>query len=167
MGNKIVVVGGRTAGIRGAGHTHEVFDGTSWHDAAGIPIPGDHLAAASDGTYLYAVGGRKLDGHREYRGGAALRPGDRPWTQLPPMPSPVSDCGAAVVGGQLITVGGESTGTVFSTVRAYDLTTAAWSSLPNLAVARHGRPSQRSATPSTPIATRAAETGHNAIHPAP
>ena len=75
VGNKIVVVGGRTAGTSAAPVTAtEVFDGTSWQDYAGIPIPGDHLAAASDGTYLYAVGGRKLDGHRQYRGGAALRP---------------------------------------------------------------------------------------------
>ena len=62
VGDKIVVVGGRTAGNSPAPVTPtEVFNGTSWHDAAGIPIPGDHLAAASDGTYLYAVGGRKLD----------------------------------------------------------------------------------------------------------
>src|ERR1700749_3893247 len=39
----------------------EVFDGISWHDAAGIPVPGDPLAAASDGRYVYAVGGRRLE----------------------------------------------------------------------------------------------------------
>jgi Kelch motif len=60
------------------------------------------------------------------------------WTQLPPVPSPVSDCGVAVVGGRLIVVGGESIGTVFDTVRAFDLTTSTWSILPPLAAARHG-----------------------------
>ena len=37
MGNQIVVVGGRTAGTSAAEVIPtEVFDGTSWHDAAGI-----------------------------------------------------------------------------------------------------------------------------------
>ena len=76
MGNKIVVVGGRTAGTSPAEVIPtEIFDGTSWHDAAGIPVPGDHLAAVSDGTYLYTVGGRRFEAHLQYRGGAALRPG--------------------------------------------------------------------------------------------
>jgi Kelch motif len=44
----------------------------------------------------------------------------------------------AIVGGRLIVVGGESAGTVFNTVWAYDLTASTWSTLPNLAVARHG-----------------------------
>ena len=61
VGNKIVVVGGRTAGTSAAPVTPtEIFDGTSWQDVADIPIPGDHLAAASDGTYLYVLGGRKI-----------------------------------------------------------------------------------------------------------
>ena len=77
------------------------------------------------------------------------------------MPSAVSDCGAAVVGGRLIVVGGESTGTVFGTVRAYDLTTSVWSKLPNLAVARHGL--AVAAIGNTLYAIDgAAETGHNA-----
>jgi hypothetical protein len=62
VGNKIVVIGGRTAGSTAKQVTPtEVFDGTSWHDALGIPVPGDHVAAASDGKYLYAVGGRRLE----------------------------------------------------------------------------------------------------------
>ena len=60
------------------------------------------------------------------------------WTPLPAMPSAVSDGGAAIVGGRLIVVGGESAGTVFNAVRAYDLTSSTWSTLPNLAAARHG-----------------------------
>ena len=42
------------------------------------------------------------------------------------------------VGGQLITLGGENLGSVFNTVRALNLTTRAWSSLPNMPFARHG-----------------------------
>ena len=116
----------------------EVFDGTSWQDYADIPIPGDHLAAASDGTYLYAVGGRKLEVTANTAAVQRFDPNTDRWTPLPAMPSAVSDSGAAIVGGRLIVVGGESIGTVFNAVRAYDLTSSTWSTLPNLAVARHG-----------------------------
>ena len=139
VGNEIVVAGGRTAGTsaRDVAPT-EVFNGTSWHDAADIPVPGDHLAAASDGRYLYAVGGRKLEVTDRTAAVQRFDPVADRWTQLPAMPSPVTDCGAAVVGGQLVVVGGESVGTVLSTVRAYSLAASTWSTLPSLAAARHG-----------------------------
>ena len=139
VGDKIVVVGGRTAGSSPEEVVPtEVFDGTSWHDAAGIPVTGDHVAAASDGRYVYVVGGRKLSVAVNTAAVQRFDPNNGKWTQLPPVPSPVSDCGVAVVGGRLIVVGGESIGTVFNTVRAFDLTTSTWSTLPSLAAARHG-----------------------------
>jgi N-acetylneuraminic acid mutarotase len=139
VGNEIVVVGGRTAGTspQEVAPT-EIFDGTSWHDAAGIPVTGDHLAAASDGRYVYVVGGRKLEAAANTAAVQRFDPSTGTWTQLPPVPSPVSDCGVAVVGGELIVVGGESVGTVFNTVRAFDLATSTWSTLPPLPAARHG-----------------------------
>ena len=151
MGNKIVVVGGRTAGTSAAEVTPtEVFDGTSWHDAAGIPVPGDHLAAASDGRYLYAVGGRRLAVTANTAAVQRFDPNADQWTQLPAVPGKVSDCGVAIVGGRLIVVGGESIGTVFNTVRAFDLTASTWSTCRPSPQPGTGWPSQRSATPSTP-----------------
>ena len=49
--------------------------------------------------------------------------------------------GAAYIGGQLITFGGENAFSVFSTVRAYNLATKTWSTLPSMArsPARDGR----------------------------
>ena len=139
VGDDIVVVGGRTAGPSATEVAQtEVFDGTGWQDYADIPIPGDHLAAASDGTYLYAVGGRRLEVTAETAAVQRFDPSTDQWTQLPAVPSPVSDCGVAIVDGQLIVVGGENIGTVFNTVRAYNLTSSSWSNLPDLAVARHG-----------------------------
>jgi non-specific serine/threonine protein kinase len=138
VGDKIIVVGGRTAASEKPVVPTEVFDGTSWHDAAGIPVPGDHLAAASDGTYLYVAGGRHITVTASTAAVQRFDPATGQWTELPPMPSPVSDLGAAVINGQLITVGGESPASVLSTVRAYNLATSTWSSLPDLAAARHG-----------------------------
>ena len=143
VGNKIVVVGGRTGATGGTPAqdvpTTEVFDGTSWHDAAPLPVPGDHLAAASDRKYVYVVGGRKLEPAASTAALQRFDPNTGQWTQLPPAPSPVTDCGVAIIGGQLIVVGGESAVTVFSKVRAYNLTSKIWSTtLPSLADPRHG-----------------------------
>ncbi|HYZ52892.1 MAG TPA: protein kinase [Streptosporangiaceae bacterium] len=138
VGNKIVVVGGRTGLTEKPIAPTEVYDGTSWHDAAKIPITGDHVGAASDGTYLYAVGGRKVSVGHNTAAVQRFDPATGQWTQLKAMPSAASDLGAAVIDGQLVTVGGESPGSVFTTVRAYNLATSTWSSLPNLAAARHG-----------------------------
>ena len=162
VGNKIVVVGGRTAGSTAEPVTPtEVFDGASWHDAAGIPVPGDHLAAASDGKYLYAVGGRRLQATANTAAVQRFDPNTDQWTQLSAVSGPVSDCGVAIVNGRLIVIGGESAGAVFSTVRAYDLTTSAWSTLPGLATARHGL--AVTAIGNTVYAIDgAAEPGHNA-----
>jgi non-specific serine/threonine protein kinase len=138
VGNKIVVVGGRTGTPAQDVAPTEVFDGTSWHDAAPPPVPGDHLAAASDGRYLYVVGGRKLEVGASTAAVQRFDPNADRWTSLPSAPSPVTDCGVAIVGGQLIVVGGESIGTVFNTVRAYNLASRTWSILPSLADPRHG-----------------------------
>jgi non-specific serine/threonine protein kinase len=139
VGDKIVVVGGRTGGksVQEV-KTTEIYNGKSWHDAAAIPVPGDHLAAVSDGTYLYAVGGRTLNASANHNAVQRFDPATGQWTQLTPLPTADSDLGAAVVGGQLITFGGENALSVFSTVRAYNLATKTWSTLPSLAEARHG-----------------------------
>ena len=56
--DKIVVVGGEADGKLVP--RREMYDGERWTDVDEIPTPREHLGAASDGRYLYAVGGRKL-----------------------------------------------------------------------------------------------------------
>jgi len=142
VGNDIVVVGGRT-GTSGPSSsqpvtTTEVFNGTSWHDAAPIPVPVNHLAAASDGTYLYAVGGHQITDTSTIAALQRFDPATGQWTQLPQMPAPASGLGAVVVGDELVTVGGDNGLSVFSTVRAYNLATKKWSTLPPLPQFRTG-----------------------------
>jgi len=139
VGGKIVVVGGRN-GKQLVGQT-EVYDGAAWHDGASIPVPGDHLAAASDRSYLYAVGGRKFDSRNNTNAVQRYEPATDRWTPLAPLPKPLSGTGAAIINGQLLVAGGENTTpTVVSTVQAYDLAapTATWITLPSLTLARHG-----------------------------
>jgi N-acetylneuraminic acid mutarotase len=142
VGNDIVVVGGRT-GTSGPSSsqpvtTTEIFNGTSWHDAAPIPVSCNHLAAASDGTYLYAVGGHQITDTSTIAVLQRFDPATGQWTQLPPMPTAASGLGAVIVGDELITVGGDNGLIVFSTVRAYNLTTKKWSTLPSLPQPRTG-----------------------------
>jgi non-specific serine/threonine protein kinase len=138
VGNKIVVAGGRT-GDRGklVGPT-EVYDGTSWHDTTAIPIPGDHLGAASDEKYLYVVGGEKLTSADVTAAVQRFNPATSRWTTPTHLQTAATNVGAAVIGGKLITFGGETVGSVLNTVRAYNLATTTWSDLSNLIVARHG-----------------------------
>jgi N-acetylneuraminic acid mutarotase len=141
VGDKIVVVGGRTGNPAQLVTQTEVYDGTRWRDAADIPVPGDHLAVTADSSYLYAVGGRKFTADSNTDAVQRYDPKANSWTILTPTPEAVSGAGAAIVDGRLIVVGGEGVTTVSATVQAYDLTapTATWTALPSLTPeARHG-----------------------------
>ena len=84
VGDKIVVVGGQADGklVRQT----EVFDGERWTDVAEIPTPREHLAAASDGRYLYAIGGRGLSADKSSTAIERYDPADDSWTELDGMP---------------------------------------------------------------------------------
>jgi non-specific serine/threonine protein kinase len=139
VGNDIVVAGGRTGVcFFNDATTTEIYNGKSWHDAPAIPVPGDHLAAVTDGTYVYALGGRTLEPGANHNAVQRFDPATSRWTQLTRLPVADSDMGAAFVGGQLITFGGENGLSVFRTVWAYSLATKTWSTLPPLARPRHG-----------------------------
>jgi serine/threonine-protein kinase PknK len=140
VGDKIVVVGGRTGNPEQLVTQTEVYDGTSWRDAANIPVPGDHLAVTADSRYLYAVGGRKFTASSNIDAVQRYDPQANRWTILTPTPQPVGGAGVTVVRGQLIVVGGEKPTSVSGTVQAYDLSapTATWTTLPSLDPGRHG-----------------------------
>ncbi|MGH8907385.1 MAG: Kelch repeat-containing protein [Egibacteraceae bacterium] len=136
VGDRIVVTGGQSDGALIS--ATEVFDGTRWTDADPIPTPREHLAAASDGRYVYAVGGRDLSADNNV---AALERYDASadrWETLTGMPTPRGGLGASVVKGRLVTVGGEEPTDVYGTVESYDLDTGVWTSLPSLGTPRHG-----------------------------
>ena len=136
VGDKIVVVGGQADGklVRQT----EVFDGERWTDVAEMPTPREHLAAASDGRYLYAVGGRGLSADKNSTALERYDPANDSWTELEGMPRAVGSVGAAYAGGRVVAIGGEGTTAVSDAVQAYDIQHRKWSSLPALPTARHG-----------------------------
>jgi non-specific serine/threonine protein kinase len=135
-GDKLVVFGGQADGKLVP--PTEVWDGSRWSDGPDLPTPRDHLAAASDGTYVYAVGGRNLSADKNLGAVDRYDPSAKTWSKLPDMLTPRGDLGASVVGGRIVAVGGESATGVFSTVESYDINKRTWSSLPPMRTARHG-----------------------------
>ena len=136
VGNRIVVFGGQANG-KLVPET-EVFDGESWTDVADIPTPREHLGGASDGRYIYAVGGRELSAAENLRALERYDPRNESWTSLPDMPEASGAVSAAYVAGRVITVGGESSTDASDAVQAYDVKRKQWSELPVLPSARHG-----------------------------
>ena len=107
VGNRIVVVGGQ-AGGKLVPQT-EIYDGQGWTQAAAMPTPREHLGAASDGRYLYAVGGRGLSATENTPAFERYDPERDRWTGLDPMPKLAGAVGAAFLDGRVIAVGGEGT----------------------------------------------------------
>jgi N-acetylneuraminic acid mutarotase len=116
----------------------EVFDGERWTDVTDIPTPREHLGAASDGRYLYAVGGRDLSADKNSTALERYDPADDSWTKLDDMPNDVGSVGAAYVDGLVIAVGGETATEALDAVQAFDVESKRWSELPALPASRHG-----------------------------
>lgn len=136
VGDKIVVFGGKVA--KELVPQTEVFDGTAWTDAAPMPTLREHMSAASDGTYAYAVGGRNLSSDKNSAAFERFDPVGGTWQKLPDMPTPRGGVAAACLDGRIVAVGGEEPTRVLSTVESYDIDTGTWRTLPPLQVARHG-----------------------------
>jgi len=135
VGDKIVVVGGQSA--KQLVPQTEVFDGSSWKDAADMPTPREHLAAVSDGTYVYAVGGRFLSASKNSAALERFDPAAGTWTKLVGMPTPRGSYGATFIDGRIVAVGGELPTQVVNVVEMYDIADNKWSTLTPMPTPRH------------------------------
>jgi non-specific serine/threonine protein kinase len=136
VGDRIVVVGGQADGR--LVETTEVFDGKRWNDAANIPTPREHLAAASDGAFVYAVGGRALSPDKNSAALERYDPANDRWQRLPDMPTARGGLAAAIVDGHLFALGGETPTRVLGWVQSYSIGSEEWSSAPSMDTPRHG-----------------------------
>lgn len=135
VGDKLVVAGGQNAKQLVA--QTEVFDGNSWRDADNMPTPREHLAAASDGTYMYAVGGRFLSADKNSAAFERFDPQAGTWTKLVDMPTPRGSYGATFIDGRIVAVGGEEPTQVLGVAEMYDIADAKWTTLPPMPTPRH------------------------------
>jgi serine/threonine protein kinase/N-acetylneuraminic acid mutarotase len=136
VGDKLVVAGGQTAKQLVA--QTEVFDGQSWKDVADLPTPREHLAAVSDGTYVYTLGGRFLSADKNSAAFERFDPKSGQWTKLVDMPTPRGSYGATFIDGRIVALGGEEPTQVLTTAEMYDTADSKWISLPPMPTARHG-----------------------------
>jgi N-acetylneuraminic acid mutarotase len=136
VGDKLVVVGGQNA--KQLVPQTEEFDGTSWTDAANMPTPREHLAAVSDGTYVYAIGGRSLSSDRNSAALERFDAGSGGWATLVSMPTARGSYGAAYIDGRIVALGGEEPTTVLNVAEMYDIAGGKWSTLPPMPTPRHG-----------------------------
>ena len=124
VGDKLVVVGGQNE--KQLVPQTEVFDGQSWTDAADLPTPREHLAAVSDGFYVYTVGGRFLSADKNSAAFERFDPQSGEWTKLVDMPTPRGSYGAAFIDGRIVAVGGEEPTRVLATAEMYDIAEGKW-----------------------------------------
>ena len=136
VGDRIVVVGGQADGR--LVKTTEVFDGKQWSDGANIPTPREHVAAASDGQFVYVVGGRALSPDKNSAALERYDPEADRWQRLPDMPTKRGGIAAAIVAGHLFAVGGETPTRVLGAVQSYSIASKAWSNAPSMRTPRHG-----------------------------
>ncbi len=136
VGDKLVVTGGQNQKQLVA--QTEVFDGQSWKDAADLPTPREHLAAVSDGTYVYTIGGRFLSADKNSAAFERFDPKSGEWTRLVDMPTPRGSYGAALIDGRIVAIGGEEPTQVLGTAEMYDIAEGKWISLTPMPTARHG-----------------------------
>jgi N-acetylneuraminic acid mutarotase len=136
VGDKLVVVGGQDD--KKLVPQTEVFDGKSWTQAAELPTPREHLAAVSDGVYVYTVGGRLLSADQNSAAVERYDPASGKWETLANMPSARGSYGAAFIDGRIVAVGGEEPTRVLATVEMYDIANGKWSTVAPLNTPRHG-----------------------------
>jgi serine/threonine protein kinase/N-acetylneuraminic acid mutarotase len=134
--DKLVVTGGQNDKQLVA--QTEVFDGNSWKQAADLPRPREHLAAVSDGVYVYAVGGRFLSADKNSAEFDRFDPETGKWDKLLDMPTPRGSYGAAFIDGRIVAVGGEEPTRVLATVEMYDIADGKWTTLAPIGTPRHG-----------------------------
>jgi serine/threonine protein kinase/N-acetylneuraminic acid mutarotase len=135
--DKLVVVGGQDDKQLVA--PTEVFDGQSWTQAADLPTPREHLAAVSDGVYVYTVGGRFLTSDENSAAFQRFDPRSGNWEELEDMPTPRGSYGAAFIDGRIVAVGGEEPTRVLPTVEMYDTSSGKWTTLAPINTPVHGQ----------------------------
>jgi len=137
VGDKLVVVGGQNDKQLVA--PTEVFDGQAWTQAADLPTPREHLAAVSDGVYVYTVGGRNLSSDENSAAVERYDPASGNWEKLADMPSARGSYGAAFIEDRIVAAGGEEPTRVLATVEMYDISSGKWTTVAPLGTPRHGQ----------------------------
>jgi Malectin domain/Abnormal spindle-like microcephaly-assoc'd, ASPM-SPD-2-Hydin/Kelch motif/Glucose / Sorbosone dehydrogenase len=150
---KLYVAGGLQDDATGTGHEgvsvslFDVYDpvAKTWNSLPNMPRARDHFHAAVVGNKFYAIGGRKGGDAGFFN--AVIAPVDvydfttGTWSTLPAssnIPTPRAGSATAVLGNEIIVIGGEGNGSAYNNVEAFNTTTGTWRALAPMPTARHG-----------------------------
>jgi glucose/arabinose dehydrogenase len=139
FGGKIYYAGGLHDGL--AVPWFDVYDPDAdrWAQLPDMPRPRDHFQAVVEGGRLYAIGGRQVELGTELVENDAYSFASASWTTgLAPLPTPRGGFAAAIVGHEILVIGGEIAGSALGTVEAYNPRTDTWRTLDPMPTARHG-----------------------------
>jgi large repetitive protein len=119
----------------------DVYDPATdtWTALPNMPRPRDHFHAAVVGGKLYAIGGRNAAIDATTTANDVFDLTTRAWsTGLAPLPTARGGFAAAVLGEDILIIGGEGGGKAFAEVEAYNTTTNTWRALRPMPTPRHG-----------------------------
>jgi N-acetylneuraminic acid mutarotase len=111
----------------------------SWKKLPDMPAARDHFHGAFVGDRFYVIGGRATAINATTSANIAFDTSTGAWiTGLAPLPTSRGGAATAVVGNEVLVIGGEGAGKAYSTVEAYDTASNRWRTLPPIPTARHG-----------------------------
>jgi N-acetylneuraminic acid mutarotase len=138
-GGKIYVAGGLHAGV--AVPWFDVYDPAtdSWATLPDMPDARDHFQGAVVGDRFYAIGGRHTSIDATVTANDAFEFTSGRWVRgLAPLPTARGGFAVAVLGSEILVIGGEGGGRVFGVVEAYDTVRNSWRTRAPMPTPRHG-----------------------------
>ncbi|HET7856498.1 MAG TPA: kelch repeat-containing protein [Gaiellaceae bacterium] len=138
-GGKIYYAGGLSDGR--AVTWFDVYDPQRnlWSRLPDMPRPRDHFQAVVLDGKFYAIGGRDSELGKEYAETDAFDFATGRWeTGLAPIPTKRGGFAAAVLGDEILVIGGEDANSAHREVEAYDVRRDRWRTLDPMPTARHG-----------------------------
>jgi large repetitive protein len=111
----------------------------TWRQLPDMPLTRDHFHAQVVNGKFYALGGRnKLIGSTRAKNAVYDFSAGTWTTNIASIPTPRGGVASAVVGSEILVIGGEGGGQAWNTVEAYNTTTDSWRTLEPMPTARHG-----------------------------
>jgi Kelch motif len=139
FGDKIYYAGGLHDGV--AVPWFDVYDTATktWATLPDMPEARDHFHAAVVNGRFYAIGGRHGAINATTTVNQAFDIGTGSWiTGLAKLPTARGGFAAAVMGSEVLIIGGEGGGKTYNAVEAYNTTTNTWRALAPMPTPRHG-----------------------------
>ena len=136
---KIYVAGGLHAGV--AVPWFDVYDSAtnSWAALPDMPEARDHFHGAVVGDRFYAIGGRRTSIDATVTANDAFDFTTGAWVRgLAPLPTARGGFAVAVLGTEVLVIGGEGGGRTFGVVESYDTVRNSWRTRASMPTPRHG-----------------------------